>query len=74
MPLWTVEIHTALKSYTIWAARRLFFEQQTGSIEVGKAAEIAVWDQNMYRIPCAELKDLKCELTLRAGKIVYRAR
>jgi predicted amidohydrolase YtcJ len=48
--------------------------QQIGSLEAGKAADIAAWDQNMYKIPSAALKDLKCELTLLEGKIVYQAR
>jgi predicted amidohydrolase YtcJ len=61
-----------LKSYTIWAAHQMFLEQQVGSIEVGKDADIAVWDRNMYTVPSAELKDLRCELTLVAGRVVYR--
>jgi predicted amidohydrolase YtcJ len=67
----SVDIHIALKSYTIWAAHQLFLEKQTGSLEVGKDADIAVWDRNMYAIPSADLKNLKCELTLLAGKVVY---
>jgi predicted amidohydrolase YtcJ len=70
----SVDIHTALKSYTIWAAHQLFLEKQIGSLEVGKAADIAVWDKDLYRIPSAELKDLKCRMTLIAGKIAYQAR
>lgn len=70
----SVDIRTALKSYTIWAARQLFLENQIGSLEVGKYADIAVWDKNMYKISSAELKDLKCSLTLVAGKIAYQAR
>jgi predicted amidohydrolase YtcJ len=68
----SVDIHTALKSYTIWAAHQMFLEKQVGSLEVGKDADIAVWDRNMYAIPTAALKDLRCEMTLVAGKIVFR--
>ena len=68
----SVDIHTALKSYTIWAARQMFLEKQVGSLEVGKDADIAVWDKNMYKIPSAELRNLTCEMTLVAGKIVYQ--
>jgi predicted amidohydrolase YtcJ len=68
----SVDINTALKSYTIWAAHQMFLEKQVGSLEVGKDADIAVWDRNMYKIPSAELKNLTCELTLLAGKIVYQ--
>ena len=68
----SVDIHTALKSYTIWAAHQMFLEKQIGSLEVGKDADIAVWDKNMYAIPSAQLKDLTCEMTLVAGKVVFR--
>jgi predicted amidohydrolase YtcJ len=68
----SVSIRTALKSYTIWAARQMFLEDRVGSLEVGKDADIAVWDRNMYTVPSAALKDLTCDMTLVAGKVVYR--
>jgi predicted amidohydrolase YtcJ len=68
----SVDIHTALKSYTIWAAHQMFLDKQVGSLEPGKDADIAVWDKNMYTIPSAQLKDLVCEMTLLAGTIVYK--
>jgi len=67
-----VDIHTALKSYTIWAAHQLFLENRVGSLEVGKDADIAVWDRDLYTIPADQLKDLNCQLTLLRGQIVYR--
>jgi predicted amidohydrolase YtcJ len=67
----SVDIKTALRSYTIWAARQMFLENRVGSIEVGKDADIAVWDRNMYEVPTDALKDLKCELTLFRGKVVH---
>ena len=68
----SVDVHTALRSYTAWAARQLFLEQKTGSIEPGKEADIAVWDHDLYTMPAADIKNLKCELTLFAGRIVYQ--
>jgi predicted amidohydrolase YtcJ len=68
-----VDIHAALRSYTIWGAHQLFLEQRIGSLELGKDADIAVWDRNMYEIPSAELKNLKCELTILHGEVVYAA-
>ncbi len=68
-----VDIHTALRSYTAWAARQLFLESKIGSLEPGKEADIAVWDKDMYTIPSAELRDLKCEMTIYNGQVVYRA-
>ena len=67
-----VDIRTALKSYTIWAARQMFLEKQVGSLEVGKDADIAVWATNPYTMPSADLKNLTCDLTMVAGKVVFR--
>lgn len=67
----SVDVHVALRSYTIWAARQLFLENKTGSIEVGKDADLAVWDRNLYAIPTDEIKEMKCLLTMFRGKIVY---
>jgi len=70
----SIDIRAALKSYTVWAARQLFLEHEIGSIEAGKQADIAVWDRNMYTAPTAQLKDLKCEMTLVGGRVVFERR
>jgi len=70
----SVDVHTALKSYTIWAARQLFLEKETGTIEAGKWADLVVWDRNPYSVPTAELKDMKCTMTLYKGKVVFEQR
>jgi predicted amidohydrolase YtcJ len=67
----SVDVHVALRSYTAWAAPELFLEKEVGTLDVGKRADIAVWDQNPYTIPSEELKDLKCEMTIVDGKVVY---
>ena len=67
----SIDIRTALKSYTIWAARQLFLEKEIGSLEVGKQADIAIWDRDMYKVPTAELKGLRCEMTLLGGTVVF---
>ena len=67
----SVDIHTALRSYTIWSARQMFLEEKIGSIEVGKYADIAVWDRDPYTVPTTDIKDMVCELTLFDGRVVY---
>jgi predicted amidohydrolase YtcJ len=67
----SVDIHAALRSYTSWAARQLFLDDRIGSLEVGKDADIAVWDRNMYEVPAAQLRDLHCDLTILHGQVVY---
>ena len=67
-----IDVHTALRSYTAWAARQLFLEDRIGSIEPGRDADIAVWDRDLYTMPAADIKNLKCELTMLAGRVVYQ--
>ncbi len=67
----SVDIHTALRSYTTWGARQLFLDERIGSLEVGKEADIAVWDRDMYTIPAPELRNLKCTMTLFHGRVVF---
>ena len=68
-----IDVHAALRSYTIWAAHQLFLEDRIGSIEPGKDADIAVWDRDLYTMPAGEIPNIKCELTLVGGRIVSRA-
>lgn len=68
-----VDMHTALRAYTTWAARQMFLENKIGSLEVGKRADIAVWDRDLYALPTERIKDLKCLMTLFDGEVVYAA-
>ena len=68
-----VDIHTALRSYTAWGARQMFLEDKIGTLEVGKKADIAIWDQDLYSMPGEQIKDLKCLMTLFNGEVVYTA-
>ena len=67
----SVDVRTALKSFTIWAAHQMFLDSKVGSIEVGKYADLAVWDRDLYTVPTAELQEMQCQLTVFNGKIVY---
>lgn len=69
----SIDVHNALRSYTSWNARQLFLESKIGSIEVGKYADIAVWDRDLYGIPVEAIKEMRCRLTLMNGEIVYQA-
>lgn len=68
-----VDFRTALRSYTAWSARQMFLEKQIGSLEVGKKADIAIWDRDLNAITGDQVKDLKCVMTIFNGDIVYAA-
>jgi predicted amidohydrolase YtcJ len=66
-----VDVRAALRAVTIWAARQMFLEQKIGSVEVGKYADLAVWDRDIYTVPTDQIKEMKCRLTIFNGKVVY---
>ena len=63
----------ALKSYTLDGAYAEFEEDFKGSIEVGKAADFTVFDQDIMQVPDNQLLNTKVTMTVVGGKIVYKA-
>ncbi|RNB78230.1 amidohydrolase [Brevibacillus panacihumi] len=61
-----------IASFTIDGAYANRVDDLTGSIEVGKKADIIVLDKNLFSIPVTEIKDAQVLLTLVEGKEVYR--
>jgi len=61
----------ALKLYTINAAYSCFREKQTGSIAKGKWADLVVLNGDPLQINLHELKNLKVEMTVLDGEVVY---
>ena len=61
-----------LKAYTINAAYLMHQEHLTGSIEVGKAADLIILERNLYDIPIEEISEVRVLKTIIEGKTVYR--
>jgi predicted amidohydrolase YtcJ len=66
-----VSLEEAVKSLTWNGAYQLMIEQEAGSVEVGKSADLVVLTGDMENTPADELYDLKVALTLFKGAIVY---
>jgi predicted amidohydrolase YtcJ len=71
MPEERIRLPEALAAFTINAAYTNRDEKDTGSLEVGKRANLAVLDRNLFEIPATEISDTKVLLTLFEGKPVY---
>lgn len=69
----SVDVQTALKAATIWTAHQMFMEDHIGSIEVGKFADLAVWDRDLYTVKTEEIKDMECLMTIFNGKVVFES-
>lgn len=61
-------VHEALKAITIDAAYAIQMESEIGSIEVGKAADFTVLEQDPYEIAPETLKDIPIWGTIFEGK------
>jgi len=66
-----IQLQDALAAFTINAAYVNHLEDRTGSIEVGKLADLIVIDRNLFAIEPAEISESRVLLTLLGGEPVY---
>jgi predicted amidohydrolase YtcJ len=68
-----VDLETALEIITINGAHTLGLEATTGSIEVGKDADMIVIDQNIFEVPVDQIINTKVLQTVLKGRTVYKS-
>jgi predicted amidohydrolase YtcJ len=66
-----LDLDTMLSAYTINAAWLMHEEKSNGSIEVGKFADLAVLDKDLYRIVPNEISTAHVIATIFNGQVVY---
>jgi len=66
-----ITLQQAIRGYTLEAAYQLQHEDKTGSIEVGKLADLVVLDKNLFAIEPSEINEASVVLTLFGGKPVF---
>ena len=71
LPNETIDLATALAAFTINSAYVNNLESVSGSIEVGKLADLIVLDRNLFEIPAKEISETKVLLTLFGGIPVH---
>lgn len=67
----TISREDALIAYTRKNASLLFEEDNLGSIQPGKLADLVVLDQDYLTVPADQIKNIKPVLTMVGGRIVY---
>ena len=63
----------AIRASTLGPAHVIGVDNETGSISVGKYADMIVLDRDLTTIPTTEIKDVKVKRTIFAGEEVYVA-
>jgi len=66
-----VDLGTMLRSYTKEAAYGLFMEDDIGSLEIGKLADLIILDRDLFEVPSHKIHDAKIHMTIFNGRLVY---
>ncbi|MEM7575097.1 MAG: amidohydrolase [Bacteroidota bacterium] len=76
-PAWTpqhlLDRFTVLSAYTIGGAYLNFQENESGSLEVGKQADLIVLDQDLFAVPFEDLGNTQVDLTMLRGNVIYQS-
>jgi predicted amidohydrolase YtcJ len=70
-PEQALDLESVLEIYTINGARAMQLGDVTGSIEIGKSADLIVLDRNLFDTPADEIADTKVQTTYFEGRPVY---
>ena len=62
-----------LRAITMNSSYELHQDEATGSLEVGKFADLIVLDRNVLKIPAEEIAEVKVLQTVVGGRVVYQA-
>lgn len=71
LPGEAIGLADALAAFTIHAAYTNRNDDDTGSIEAGKLADLVVLDRNLFEIPAAEISETQALVTLFEGRAVH---
>jgi len=72
-PKKALTIEEAMCAHTMAGAYADFAENEKGSLEPGKFADLIVWHDNPYTVETADILNLTVDLTMVGGKVVHQA-
>jgi predicted amidohydrolase YtcJ len=71
LPEQGLSLAQAVGGFTLGSAYVNHDDRESGSIEVGKRADLAVLDGNVFTAPVTHLADASVELTIASGRVVF---
>jgi len=66
-----INLAQAIENYTLNSAYVNFLDADTGSIEIGKLADLIVLDRNLFDVPASEINQVRVVATLFRGELVF---
>ena len=66
-----ISLYEAIEMYTINGAYAIFEENNKGSLEIGKLADIIILDRDIFEIDTESIDEVKVLCTIKSGKILY---
>jgi len=66
-----LDLEPLIRGYTIDAAYQLHMEDEIGSLEVGKKADIVILDRNLFEVDPYEIHQTQVIMTVMDGEVVY---
>ena len=73
LPQQSLTVEEAVSLYTTGAAKLARAEQDMGTLEAGKLADLVVLDRDIFAVPKTEIKDLTVTLTMLGGRPTFGA-
>lgn len=73
--LWPEErsnLEDMIRSFTYNGAYANFLENEVGSLEVGKKADLVILEKNLFEIPVEQIAEVKVLLTMVEGNVVFQ--
>ena len=64
-------VEELIVAYTINVAWSLLIEDETGSIETGKWADMIVLNHNLFEIPATDIHKTEVQKTIFKGNVVF---
>ena len=67
-----LSVEQMVELFTMGNAYALRMEDITGSIEVGKCADLVILEENIFEVPHQDIYKVKVIQTVSEGKIIYK--
>jgi hypothetical protein len=71
VPQQKIGVEDAIRAYTVAGAFASFEENEKGTLEVGKLADVVVLDRDLTTVAPESIRDARINYTIVGGRVVY---